>query len=697
MDSKYTFWKLIQDNIIEIPIIQRDYAQGRITAKETRIRKDFLAILHKKIEDKHDSINLDFVYGKISNQKLIPLDGQQRLTTLFLLHWYLAQKDKRLDQVNKEILSKFTYETRVSSREFCKALINNDLKLEEIIEQKILDNKTIKISEIIENQNWFYASWRKDSTVRSMLAMINALDETFRSSKGLFEKLICNNKPPITFDFLPLNEFNLTDELYVKMNARGKPLTDFEDFKAKLVELLSINDIQKLDNSWTDLFWKNKDTKEDKGKDGYYYIDEKFLNFFTRLTVNFGLVNTSIKIKKELEKINLIDIYEDVYRITNISNLVTILDKLFELSNSKNLDYENFGYFIGSEINYEYRAEFYAFSQYLLKSEQVDLESEKYKIWVRVTGNIINNFNIDSIDKFKNILNLINEMSESIDNLLEYVSSDKFIYEKPQSFKTLDSQKYEEHLKAKLIFDNNEAIHWNEAIKKAESHYYLNGHIGFLIELADSNLEVFKIYYDKFNSIFKEDKKDYLFQRALLTKGDYLVQQGRNHSFCSFEESPRAKDDNWKEVFHNYGDILKDLLTDDRDLITIINESDINDWRKGFIKFPKILKYCKKLQIRFESENDILLLTKERTSGIHAEYFSYCLYLKIKKIFKNMEIQYKAQKSIELSKYLSLDNDKIKISYNNYDNSWQYEKETNGEHEYYKDENELIESLNDTI
>jgi hypothetical protein len=35
---------------------------------------------------------------------------------------------------------------------------------------------------------------------------------------------------------LPLNGFNLTDELYIKINARGKQLTDFENFKADLIK-----------------------------------------------------------------------------------------------------------------------------------------------------------------------------------------------------------------------------------------------------------------------------------------------------------------------------------------------------------------------------------------------------------------------------------------------------------------------------
>ena len=70
---------------IEIPVLQRDYAQGRSIEKIARIRKDFLDVLHDALVN-DASVTLDFVYGDIVRGKLTLLDGQQRLTTLFLLH-----------------------------------------------------------------------------------------------------------------------------------------------------------------------------------------------------------------------------------------------------------------------------------------------------------------------------------------------------------------------------------------------------------------------------------------------------------------------------------------------------------------------------------------------------------------------------------------------------------------------------------
>ena len=118
--SNLSFWKLINKFRIEIPIIQRDYAQGREEHKTVRV--NFLLAIKNAISNSQE-LNLDFIYGNVVNEKLSifqPLDGQQRLTTLYLLHWYAYKKELDENKKISEILSHFTYETRMSSRGFCR-------------------------------------------------------------------------------------------------------------------------------------------------------------------------------------------------------------------------------------------------------------------------------------------------------------------------------------------------------------------------------------------------------------------------------------------------------------------------------------------------------------------------------------------------------------------------------------------------
>ena len=123
MERAISFWDFLNRYNIETPIIQRDYAQGR-KGKET-LREMFLKNLKNAIDnnllDKQEILILDFVYGSVKNGKLQPLDGQQRLTTLWLLHWYVALRAKKMEEAGR-LLQKFSYETRMSSRNFFKNL-----------------------------------------------------------------------------------------------------------------------------------------------------------------------------------------------------------------------------------------------------------------------------------------------------------------------------------------------------------------------------------------------------------------------------------------------------------------------------------------------------------------------------------------------------------------------------------------------
>jgi len=72
------FLELLGIHNIEIPIIQRDYAQGRIDKEE--IRQNFLNALKDSLVNE-TPIKLDFIYGSHTTDTFQPLDGQQRLTT----------------------------------------------------------------------------------------------------------------------------------------------------------------------------------------------------------------------------------------------------------------------------------------------------------------------------------------------------------------------------------------------------------------------------------------------------------------------------------------------------------------------------------------------------------------------------------------------------------------------------------------
>ena len=254
---------------IEIPIIQRDYAQGRNSKEVTRIRNRFLTSLYEALT-KNIPIKLDFVYGEIKDKKLIPLDGQQRLTTLFLLHWYVARHEG-IDEKEFSFLKSFSYSTRYSAREFCQSLIDYTP-----------DFSKEKITEDIEDQSWMPLDWQNDPTISSMLTMLDAIHSMFSDTSGLWERL---NNGCISFYFLSIEDMGLTDDLYIKMNSRGKPLTEFEHFKAEwegyVAKIenegsdLSYELSRKIDIEWTDMLWPYKGANN--------IIDDEFVRYYSYL------------------------------------------------------------------------------------------------------------------------------------------------------------------------------------------------------------------------------------------------------------------------------------------------------------------------------------------------------------------------------------------------------------------------------
>ena len=296
---KYTLWRLLKEYRVVIPRIQRDYAQGRTSDNVSAIREELLNSIHAALVS-HQRLDFDFVYGTVREGILYPLDGQQRLTTFYLLHWYLAQKEKCQD-VAMPVLSSFSYETRVSSRDFCELLMKIDYS-------PVRDEL---VSDYIRNENGYFQEWDMDPTISNMLIMLDAIHEKFYSTSQLFNLLV-SDLDMLTFSYLPMERYALTDDLYIKMNARGKALSDFENFKAKFIQHmkeknLSYDHFEKsIDSSWTDLLWDYRARNNT--------IDRQFMNLFLFITEMLYLERTQMRDDSPFTASRirlLIDFYED--------------------------------------------------------------------------------------------------------------------------------------------------------------------------------------------------------------------------------------------------------------------------------------------------------------------------------------------------------------------------------------------------
>lgn len=121
INAKYNLKSLLENYRVVIPLIQRDYAQGRKDKRTTEVRKKLLQDINTALIDTNvGPLDLNFIYGKSTNGKFIPLDGQQRLTTLFLVYLFAYRDNDECD-----FLGNFSYETRKSSAKFFESLVEN--------------------------------------------------------------------------------------------------------------------------------------------------------------------------------------------------------------------------------------------------------------------------------------------------------------------------------------------------------------------------------------------------------------------------------------------------------------------------------------------------------------------------------------------------------------------------------------------
>ncbi|MGB4335782.1 MAG: DUF262 domain-containing protein [Chromatiaceae bacterium] len=267
---------------IEIPLIQRDYAQGRKSSEVEHIRERFISELCHTLDDPSRTLDLDFVFGHVVDDILYPLDGQQRLTTLFLLHCYLSW---HVDGEPGRAASwhAFSYATRPGARAFCEFLTEVRPQL-----------SPQPISEWLIDQAKYLPTWKHDPTIQGMLVVLDTLHKKYWDSKTYsgaevrgaalkqaWTRLTDSTDPAIRFHLLPITAQDQGEALYVKMNSRGKSLTDFENFKAELEELLGKNqDIapekvslfsRQMDTDWADLFWDYRGNNT--------LIDEEFMRY----------------------------------------------------------------------------------------------------------------------------------------------------------------------------------------------------------------------------------------------------------------------------------------------------------------------------------------------------------------------------------------------------------------------------------
>lgn len=596
---------------IVIPIIQRDYAQGR--PSEERIRTEFLDELHSALSSfeaytgaTRNPVTLDFIYGNITESgDFIPLDGQQRLTTLFLLSWYASRKDG-IPTEHCPFLNHFRYKTRPSAEVFCESLAGYSP-----------ENLATEISRQIRDESWFPSSWNRDATIRSMLVMLDAIQKRFRDVANLWAAL---ESGAVSFYFLPISKMGLTDDIYIRMNSRGKPLTEFEHFKALLLgglramvgEEVSKRIGDKLDQKWTDLLWPYARQTDDS------LVDRPFLRYFKfvcrilrhRKYVREGsLQGSSFETMNDWDALKLL---RDFFlNASEIQNNVQMLERSLDcwcgespgqwcarfISESHEPGKiladtpDRFGKCVlDDKLSLGDLTLLYTLVSYRMERDALGLTDSQFAVRLRTIWNLIRNSVSELADSARGNNRLrMGPVFEQVDAILRTgVPLDG----RAPSFNA--AQLLEERDKHAWLADHGDQA---EALCRLEDHPLLFGRVDVV---GLEHPEHFVRFAEFFPASCDSDRLS-LVGKALLATGDYLQELGSRYLLgCRREQS-------WKELFHSGREkikktatVLSALLSSDcpatdtalqsvvDDYLTQCKTGSRYDWRYYFLKYPDV-------------------------------------------------------------------------------------------------------------
>lgn len=263
--GKYNIKELFSNKNIEaviIPEIQRDYVWGTEQVQgllqsifddystfkksnsqiEITVKND--ASLEKTLSDYYKTIkyntSIGFIYAYSDFEypdKYFLIDGQQRLTTIYLLMVAIASEDESF----KNQFSKLYFKNSKSFIEY-RVREASLLFLNQTIKHSLDKQKTG-----LQEQYWYYNFYKNDKTIQSIIENLKTIKGFIANSKvaiSSFKDYVLNH---VQFWYFDTNISEQGEQLYIYMNARGERMQSNENLKAELISQIPS---QKKKNEW---------------------------------------------------------------------------------------------------------------------------------------------------------------------------------------------------------------------------------------------------------------------------------------------------------------------------------------------------------------------------------------------------------------------------------------------------------------
>ena len=612
-----------KDNKIIIPDLQRDYCWG------TAFDKDGKNLVERFIENITDNqgkeLNLGLLYGYEAPLGHIQLcDGQQRITTLFLL---LGMLNRKTNDAFRRLLISETEENDDWEPYLQYAIRESSLYfLSDLTRFFFIENKDVTISDI-RRQPWYFKDYDLDPSIQSMIAAMEKIENIINKKSidcETFGKYIIEN---LSFLYYDMENRTKGEETFVVINTTGEPLSATQNLKPLLIDRQAKEEQDVCAQNWEkweQFFWKNRgknDTADNGLKEFFRWI--MLLNLDAE-SDEFKHVQKDGTYKFDLENIEF-DKIDKYFKIVS-EHLFGGKDTLFP----NNKDWLS-----------------------------PDVDGNSQVVWFRLLTVLeyINRFpdakdiEIWRVRMFFRNLALVPNITKAISEVLP--EAIRVIKEMPNAdicsildLESVSKSLLTEETKAKLgIYRNAENREEVEnAFWKEEDSKLWSGEILPMIEWATTDgvfdYNSFKTYRDKFNKVF-HDNLEYeeldVTRRALLTLNldKYPRKFKGNTNWCFAWDY-----EDWKALINDYVGEFKSFLDklDINDIYKAQNEMIDNNPSDAeydeFVKIPELLGYCEQKKIQWwGDELGWTLIKGDRASGEYANLKSYRLYLELKTRF----------------------------------------------------------------
>ena len=262
-------WKIV------IPDLQRDYCWGLETYDKGRKAQGELVtqFIHGILEGSKSSetMTMGLLYGYEEPKGHIQLcDGQQRLTTLYLLLGVLNRENES-QAVESLLMTRYEQEDDQETQ-LQYAIRESTLYF---LSDLVYHYFVRKDSDVIETAEWYYREYDQDASIQAIISAVRLIENIITNYKKedsadlkKFADFVINKLKFVYFD---MGDRLHGEETFVVINTTGEPLTATENLKPILIGNLQDEKRRQYSDEWEereDWFWRHRNKKLEATSDG---------------------------------------------------------------------------------------------------------------------------------------------------------------------------------------------------------------------------------------------------------------------------------------------------------------------------------------------------------------------------------------------------------------------------------------------